>query len=1016
MTEVAAGYVARERLVSSLLAGRVGLVEAGAGFGKSVLATQFRRALGVATVHVPLGAQDGDPGVLVSSFRRALRSAKLSDLLAAAEVGEPAEWVERLLDALVVSEAGVLVVLDDAHHLVSADSAGLAIRLARGLPAPHRLLITARSLVGPLEGLWALEGAVRLDSTALAFTTEEAAELIGHRLGSRPRPHDVRVLVEATQGWATALVLAAGGRRMGGTRALVLPSGSDLVASPLRGILRALGADDRRTIVQLAHLPLLSADLCDVVGGGEGSFERIVAAGIPITRTESGWWELPSPVVDYLVSQAPLADASVLAAAEIYVRHGEVLVAVRALLTAGLSSQAAATLADVRLDRVEDLGFAVIRDLVERLPEAAIGAHPRVLLHLARIAETAHQADLRAEVLATAAGVVPDDGSGADRALRREIDAERARDLLWDERTRGESESLANSVIAQAGNGELVARARALDVLGRLASWFSTEGPRAEAETLLAESARLARRVGQRTWAAQALIPLAMGVYFGLCRFGRALAVLDDALADLPARNRYRVMVLSFRADVLFEVGRFAEAESCIAEMREIGRWCREEWALAYASWGEANLASYQGDRARVVRAVLDVERHRDVWYDQASGVEFLSHAADCLDRVGEHELAREYLARAHQRMRGFERPFKVYGAAVAARSGDPAEADRLIGALLADTATEPQERWPLLLLGAHVALRRGREAGAMAAEAFDMCRELGHPEGPLLRERVVAEKLLPLAAAAGSPAAAALLAQSATVAITLLGGFAISRGGHRLKLPPGQPAKAVRALAVMGGRMHADVLMELLWPDVDPVRGRNRLRNLLSRLRVACPELLERKGELITLSAGCDIDTERFDRQARDAMSARASGDPRGAVILARSALERYGGELLPDDRYEEWTATARERLRASYLQILDLLAADAERRAEIDEAARLIQRAIDAQPYDEERYLRLARLLASQGRAGSALDALRRCRDALIELGPGASESLEELDRALRSDSAEMIGRRPSADRHTG
>ena len=106
---------------------------------------------------------------------------------------------------------------------------------------------------------------------------------------------------------------------------------------------------------------------------------------------------------------------------------------------------------------------------------------------------------------------------------------------MWDERTRAAANELAASVVAGAGPGELAGRARALDVLGRLASWFSADGVRPEAEALLLESAGLARRIGQRTWEAQALVAVAMGFYFALCRNDRALATLDEVLAQLPA-------------------------------------------------------------------------------------------------------------------------------------------------------------------------------------------------------------------------------------------------------------------------------------------------------------------------------------------------------------------------------------------------------------------------------------------------------------------------------------------------
>lgn len=75
------------------------------------------------------------------------------------------------------------------------------------------------------------------------------------------------------------------------------------------------------------------------MSGSDGSFDRIVAVGIPVARTLSGWWELPSPVAACLISQAPVTGATVLAAAGVYARHGEALSAIRTLLGAGLASE-----------------------------------------------------------------------------------------------------------------------------------------------------------------------------------------------------------------------------------------------------------------------------------------------------------------------------------------------------------------------------------------------------------------------------------------------------------------------------------------------------------------------------------------------------------------------------------------------------------------------------------------------------------------------------------------------------
>jgi DNA-binding SARP family transcriptional activator/ATP/maltotriose-dependent transcriptional regulator MalT len=981
-------YVTRERLLGQLLESRIGVVEAGAGFGKSVLASQYREALGLASVYVPLDPADGDEEILIASIRRALRNGRLSDLVSATDVARSALWVERLLDALAESSEGVLVILDDVHHLSSPEAAALVIRLARGLPPQHRLLVAARRLLRTLEPVWSIPDAVRVTSKELAFTVPEAAELVRLRTGATPGEHHVRILVEATEGWATALVLAAAaGLGDGAPHA----QWRDPIAVPLNGILDSLSDDERGAVIQLAHLPLITPELAGVVAGSEGAFARMVAVGVPLARADWGWWEMPGPVASHLASRAPLLASTVRAAAELYGRRGETLAAIRMELAGGLTDEAAARLAATSPPDVEDLGLPVVRDVVESLPAAAVRGHPRVLLHLARVAEIAHRADVRSDALARAR-------AAARGALARELDAELARDLMWDERTRGQARKLAEAVIATAGPEELIARARALDVLGRLGTWFQSGDPAPKAESHLEESARLARRAGQRTWAAQALIPLAMGVYFATCRYERALEVLADALGDLPGRNRYRAMVQTFRAELLIELARFSEAESCLAEMRDVGRFCGEEWIAAYVAWNRANLASYRGDAAGTVSAVLEVERHRDEWYERPSGVEFLAQAADYLDRVGEHRQALDYLAQAEERMAGSEHHVRVYGAAVRARSGDPVEAEAAIEDLLAEGALEPQERWPLLLLRAHAARRQGDpSASRLAAVAFDTCLELGHPDGPLIREPTIAETLLPLAASAGSHGARALLGRRSAVSIRLLGGFEITRAGSRLSLPPGRPAKAVRAVAVAGGRLHADELIEMLWPNSSLVTGRSRLRNLLSRLRGASGEILERDGEMIHLPGGHEIDAEQFREDAEAARVARSAGDERHAAALARSALGRYRGDLLPDDRYEDWTAIARERLRSVYLDLLDLLAGAAEEQSDFDETIRMIARGIDVEPYDEQRYVRLARLLWSQGRAGSALATLTRARAALAELGLDPSDDLVGLEREI-------------------
>lgn len=998
-------HLRRPRLVQELREARLGLIEAGSGYGKSALAAEYGSSLGVAVAVPVLGPGDAEAGAFVTTLRRALSTARLSDLVAAVEGKTAAARVESLLDALAATDQPVLIVVDDAHHAGEGEAAQLVLRLSR-LSAPHRLLISTRRLAPPLNRLLSTPGVVAIGQEQLAFTESEVCELAESRGLALPA-RAVRVLHDATGGWAAALQMAIAALVMSddpARAAAELPRGAAAPAALLDGLLASLSAEDRDGLGQLAHLRLISSKVTEAVTGSDGAFDRMLSAGIPFARTPGSWWELSGPAADLLGARSILTPEAAEAAAGVYAEAGQVAVALETLLLVGRTRRAAALLDSLAPGEVEEFGAEAAAGVVEALDEEAVRSHPRVLVQLARVAEATYHADLRRGALERASRL---DAEGAlDGRILRELEAERARDLLWDEPTRPEAVARARAVADMSGKEEAVARARALDVLGRARCWMTADGPPNAAEPLLLESARLSRSVGARTWAAQALVPLGWGVYFASCRYEQALTTLDAALADLPVRSRYRAVVQSFKSDVLTELGRGAEAAASVAEMREIGQAFGEDWALAFASWAEARTASYAGDRQRTVEAVLDVERHRGEWYEQVGGLEFLAHSADLLDRVGERRLAVRQLEQAHERAESFDRPVRLYASMVEARSGDPELAEELIAAMLARRDLQAQEQWHLELMRAYAAHRRADPAAAaLAAVAFDTSLRLGHPEGPLIREPVAADALVPLAAEAGSLGATELLAGAGRVSIWLLGGFRLTRGGRALALPPGRPATAVRAVAACGGRLHAEQLSELLWPNADPDAARNRLRNLLSRIRASAGDILVREGEAVALAQGTTVDAAGFEAEAREALALRTRGETYRSRALATSALGRYVGELLPADRYESWAALPRERLSSLHLDLLDMAAADAEERAEVDEAVRILRRAIDAEPHDEVRYLKLASLLASQGRAGSAATTVRRARAALAEIGLEPSEQLAALEarfgRAIRPDS---------------
>ncbi|HUB76890.1 MAG TPA: BTAD domain-containing putative transcriptional regulator, partial [Solirubrobacteraceae bacterium] len=257
-------------------------------------------------------------------------------------------------------------------------------------------------------------------------------------------------------------------------------------------------------------------------------------------------------------------------------------------------------------------------------------------------------------------------------------------------------------------------------------------------------------------------------------------------------------------------------------------------------------------------------------------------------------------------------------------------------------------------------------------------------------------EALLGLAAATGLPAARALDTDALPLSLTLLGKFELARGGRPVTLGAGQATQLLKLVAVHGGSVPSELAIEALWPGVAPDTGRNRLRTVLGRLRGAAPGIVERRGELLVLDARVRVDLAQFELEARQAF-ARRGGETTAAVAAARCAVARYGGPLLPHDLYDDWADEPRERARRTMLDLLDLCAAAAADRGDLDEARRMVERTVELAPDEDERYLRTAATLLEQGRKGAALSVIARARLALERLGVEPPPELLDFERAI-------------------
>ena len=97
---------------------------------------------------------------------------------------------------------------------------------------------------------------------------------------------------------------------------------------------------------------------------------------------------------------------------------------------------------------------------------------------------------------------------------------------------------------------------------------------------------------------------------------------------------------------------------------------------------------------------------------------------------------------------------------------------------------------------------------------------------------------------------------------------------------------------------------MDQLWPELAPAAAAANLRKALHQVRrvLADAEVIAARGELLCLHEELlSVDVDGF-LSALD--HARRTGRPDDYA----GALELYGGELLPEDRYEDWAIPRRE------------------------------------------------------------------------------------------------------------
>ncbi len=213
-------------------------------------------------------------------------------------------------------------------------------------------------------------------------------------------------------------------------------------------------------------------------------------------------------------------------------------------------------------------------------------------------------------------------------------------------------------------------------------------------------------------------------------------------------------------------------------------------------------------------------------------------------------------------------------------------------------------------------------------------------------------------------------------------------------------------AVALPKGLHRRNTLLALLWPDIEPGRARNSLRQALHLQRIHLPvgSLISRGADEVGIAGdSLAIDVSAFEDHLEHTRD--------------HDAMKLYRGELLNgfvlrgNPEFEIWLSGERERLHRRAVRGALVLARAKELDANTSESAHWARFALERAPYDEDVLREVIEILARVGDRSGALRAYDAATERFqTELGISLSGDSQRIGRRLRGEDSELL---PSAVR---
>ena len=216
-----AATISRPRLTARLdagLAGKLTLISAPPGFGKTTLVTEWLSTYSMPerVAWLSLDPGDSDAGRFLTYFVSALRTVErelgpgLLNVLQAPVQGDATALLVDVINALNRIDEQIICVLDD-YHAISSEEVDRALSyLLEHQPSTLHLIITTRETPSlPLALIRSRRDLSEFRTEDLRFTVEETGHFLNRVMGLALSPDQVQRLEQRTEGWIAGLLLAA---------------------------------------------------------------------------------------------------------------------------------------------------------------------------------------------------------------------------------------------------------------------------------------------------------------------------------------------------------------------------------------------------------------------------------------------------------------------------------------------------------------------------------------------------------------------------------------------------------------------------------------------------------------------------------------------------------------------------------------------------------------------------------------------------------------------------------------